>query len=101
MLILLNTLFLAMDHYNISDGFSRVLDIANKIFTILFACEMTVKMFGLGIRRYVRDGFNIFDAIVVIFGLLDFFKLGSSAITVFRCFRIVRIFKIVRSWTGL
>lgn len=85
----------------ITPGFANVLSVGNSVFTILFACEMLTKMFGLGIKDYLKDGFNVFDAIVVIFGMLDFFNLGSSAITVFRCFRIVRIFKIVRSWTGL
>lgn len=66
-----------------------------------FAGEMLLKVFGLGIREYVKDGFNDFDAIVVMFGMLDFFNLGSKALTVFRCFRMLRIFKLVRSWTGL
>ena len=67
----------------------------------MFACEMILKMIGLGLKAYVKDGFNDFDAIVVMFGMLDFFNLGSKAITVFRCFRMLRVFKLVRSWTGL
>ena len=67
----------------------------------MFACEMILKIIGLGFKDYVKDGFNDFDAIVVMFGMLDFFNLGSKAITVFRCFRMLRVFKLVRSWTGL
>lgn len=71
------------------------------VFTILFAIEMVLKLMGYGLVKYVKDGFNVFDAIVVIFGLLDFLNVGSKAITVFRCFRLLRIFKIVRSWYSL
>jgi hypothetical protein len=62
---------------------------------------MVLKIFGLGIKKYVMDGFNDFDAVIVIVGLLDFFHFGSRAITVLRAFRLLRIFKIVRSWTSL
>ena len=62
---------------------------------------MLIKLFGLGIKKYVMDGFNDFDAIIVIVGILDFFHFGSRAITVLRSFRLLRIFKIVRSWTSL
>ena len=68
---------------------------------MIFAIEMILKLFGLGPKRYIMDRFNVFDAIVVIIGLLDFLHVGSKALTVFRCFRLLRIFKIVRSWSNL
>ena len=36
--------------------------------TIIFAVEMVLKLIGLGFRQYLRDGFNIFDGIIVIVG---------------------------------
>lgn len=71
------------------------------MFTAIFAVEMILKVMGLGVKKYVMDGFNVFDAIIVIVGILDFFHFGSRAITVLRAFRLLRIFKIVRSWTSL
>jgi hypothetical protein len=62
---------------------------------------MLLKIFGLGIKDYLRDGFNIFDAIVIIIGLLEYTGINSNFATVFRCMRLLRIFKIVRSWSGL
>lgn len=32
---------------------------------------MVLKLFGLGIKVYCSDGFNIFDAIIVILSLLE------------------------------
>ena len=62
---------------------------------------MIVKVFALGFFAYVRDRFNVFDAIVVIISLLEFVGVSAGAITVLRTFRLLRIFKIVRSWKNL
>lgn len=62
---------------------------------------MVLKLIGLGIKGYVMDGFNDFDAIIVVIGMLEFASIGNKAILVFRAFRLLRIFKIVRAWTGL
>ena len=79
----------------------RGLYYANMVLTILFVCEMFVKIFGLGFKDYLRDGFNIFDAVIIIVGLLEYFGIGNKSATVLRTFRLLRIFKIVRSWSGL
>lgn len=71
------------------------------VLTILFVAEMIIKVFGLGIKDYLKDGFNIFDAIIIIVGLLEYFGIGNKSVTVLRTFRLLRIFKIVRSWSGL
>jgi hypothetical protein len=63
---------------------------------------MFIKIFALGVGEYVSDNFNIFDSLVVI---VSFVELASSneggGLSVFRAFRLLRIFKIVRSWTEL
>jgi len=57
---------------------------------------MILKIFGLGFKNYVRDKFNLFDAAIIVIGLLEYMGLGSKAAMVFRCFRLLRIFKIAR-----
>jgi hypothetical protein len=100
-IILINTLIMAIDHYDISDRVQNVLYYINMALTIIFVVEMVIKIFGLGFRDYLRDGFNIFDSIIIIIGLLEYFGIGNKAATVLRTFRLLRIFKIVRSWEGL
>lgn len=48
------------------------LEIGNTVFTFIFLCEMILKLYALGVRIYLKDGFNIFDGIVVIFGIIEF-----------------------------
>jgi len=68
---------------------------------------MIIKLTGLSIRDYVRDRFNIFDAFIVLISLADnivLYSVGSSVtgkgFIVFRSVRLLRIFKIARSWTS-
>lgn len=75
--------------------------LGNLILTICFVCEMLLKMFGMGFKDYLKDGFNIFDAIIILIGIMEYTGIGSKAVTVLRTFRLMRIFKIVRSWSGL
>lgn len=76
-LILANTFIMALDHYGISENYSKGLYITNMILTICFVIEMVLKIIGMGIKDYIRDGFNLFDAIVIIVGLLEYTGVGS------------------------
>lgn len=80
---------------------------ANIVFVVIFACEMTFKLLGLGLKRYVRDSFNVFDGVVVLVSILelilnavapDAFGGGISALRTFRMFRVL---KLARSWKQL
>jgi hypothetical protein len=68
----------------------------------VFALEMVLKIFGLGIKRYYQDGFNDFDAVVVIMSLVELVQEAEkSGLSVLRAFRLLRVFKIIKSWTSL
>ena len=64
---------------------------------------MILKLIALG-RVYFRYRWNIFDMLIVfasdigiLFDILEFDMTFSSAITVIRGFRIMRMFKLIRS----
>ena len=80
----------------------------NDIFTWCFFAEMIIKLLGLGFKGYARDANNIFDACLVIISLVDYIilqipslSMGSSggALSAFRSIRLLRVFKLARSWT--
>ena len=83
------------------------MDIANIIFFVVFLLEMLIKLIGMGPRVYVKDQFNIFDAFVVLISIVDLIINysvttsggGASAISALRAFRLMRIFKLAKSWT--
>jgi len=67
----------------------------------LFVAEMLLKMYALGLRQYFMSLFNRFDCFVVCAGILEtiLVELGTLSplgISVLRCIRLLRIFKITR-----
>ena len=101
-LIILNTLSLAADYPDKPDSLAQVLEVSNLIFTIAFTLEVLLKVLAFGIREYIDDGFNIFDAVVVLFSLIEYSLPGdSSGLSVLRLFRLLRVFKLARNWKQL
>ncbi|XDV48611.1 hypothetical protein PO909_018001 [Leuciscus waleckii] len=116
-LILLNTLALAVQHYEQSKLFNSVMDILNMIFTLLFTIEMIIKLLALRPYHYFIDAWNSFDALIVVGSLVDIMiaefsgggghgegKDGESAkvsITFFRLFRVMRLVKLLSKGEGI
>lgn len=104
---MINTVFLAVEYDGMPKVLIDMLEASNTSFTCIFALEMVVKLIGLGLKDYVSDGFNVFDGVIVIIGLIELFgnlmggNVNSQGITVLRTFRLLRIFKIVKSWKTL
>uniref|UniRef100_A0AAR2KS06 Voltage-dependent L-type calcium channel subunit alpha n=1 Tax=Pygocentrus nattereri TaxID=42514 RepID=A0AAR2KS06_PYGNA len=106
-LILLNTLTLAVQHYEQSKLFNFVMDILNMIFTTLFTIEMIIKLLALRPYHYFIDAWNSFDALIVVGSLVDImiaeFNGESSkvSITFFRLFRVMRLVKLLSKGEGI
>ena len=74
---------------------------------------MLLKMYVYGLKEYAKSKFNIFDAFVVILSLIDIIihtilevqntkgevqEEGGAAVPAMRAFRLLRIFKLAKSW---
>jgi energy-coupling factor transporter ATP-binding protein EcfA2 len=110
--VIVNTVCIIMDMFNpTNDDAIAFLDGANIVFTVIFAVEMLLKILGWGIFGYVREAFNIFDAVLAISSLVDLilaqngaFSVGKSArgvkaakaVKIARLGRISRIFRLFR-----
>uniref|UniRef100_A0A8C7E026 Voltage-dependent L-type calcium channel subunit alpha n=1 Tax=Oncorhynchus kisutch TaxID=8019 RepID=A0A8C7E026_ONCKI len=106
-LILLNTLTLAVQHYEQSKTFNSVMDILNLIFTALFTIEMVIKLLALRTHQYFIDAWNTFDALIVVGSVLDIMvselskESGKVSITFFRLFRVLRLVKLLSKGEGI
>ncbi|XP_024915412.1 voltage-dependent L-type calcium channel subunit alpha-1D [Cynoglossus semilaevis] len=105
-LVFLNTLTIASEHYNQPDWLTEVQDVANKVLLALFTLEMLVKMYSLGLQAYFVSLFNRFDCFVVCGGIIETILvelaiMSPLGISVFRCVRLLRIFKVTRHWASL
>jgi hypothetical protein len=77
----------------------------------VFFVEMVLKLIAVGPSNYISDSYNVFDAIVVTFSLVDWIiaktvdaeSLGSSAeaLQALKALRLLRMIKLARSWKAM
>ncbi|KAM9321608.1 sodium channel protein type 8 subunit alpha [Gastrophryne carolinensis] len=99
--IVLNTLFMAMEHYPMTEQFEGVLFVGNLVFTGIFTAEMFLKLVAMDPYYYFQEGWNIFDSFIVSLSLMELGLQGVEGLSVLRSFRLLRVFKLAKSWPTL
>uniref|UniRef100_A0A8D0EF05 Sodium channel protein n=1 Tax=Salvator merianae TaxID=96440 RepID=A0A8D0EF05_SALMN len=99
--IVLNTLFMAMEHYPMTQYFNHVLLVGNLVFTGIFTAEMVLKIIAMDPYYYFQEGWNIFDGIIVSLSLMELGLANVEGLSVLRSFRLLRVFKLAKSWPTL
>ncbi|XP_012590773.1 PREDICTED: sodium channel protein type 11 subunit alpha isoform X2 [Condylura cristata] len=101
--IIINTLFLAMEHYEMNTNFMKMLETGNLVFTAIFLAEMGLKIIALDPYHYFRRGWNIFDCIVALLSFADviYGTVVERRMPYFRSLRVLRVFKLAKSWPTL
>ncbi|NXW21456.1 SCN4A protein, partial [Circaetus pectoralis] len=92
--IIVNTLFMALEYPDMPRNYQQMIFISDKVFTLIFTAEMILKIIALDPYNYFQQKWNIFDSVVVMIGLISFEENLSS-------FRLLRIFKLAKSWPAL
>nr|XP_046263562.1 sodium channel protein type 4 subunit alpha B-like [Scatophagus argus] len=99
--IVLNTLFMALEHYPMTEEFNTMLSVGNLVFTGIFTAEMVLKLIALDPYYYFQQGWNIFDGIIVCLSLMELGLSNVEGLSVLRSFRLLRVFKLAKSWPTL
>uniref|UniRef100_A0A8D2LK26 Sodium channel protein n=1 Tax=Varanus komodoensis TaxID=61221 RepID=A0A8D2LK26_VARKO len=109
--IVMNTLFMALEHYKMSPWFDAVLSTGNTIFTGIFIAEVILKNIALDPYYYFQQRSNIFDSVIVFISIVELSmprekkdngKRGKKGnFTVLRTLRLMRVFKLAKSWPTL
>ncbi|RZC43099.1 Ion trans and/or PKD channel domain containing protein [Asbolus verrucosus] len=94
----LNILTVATDHYQATETFILFLDYLNLTFVILFTVECLLKIFALR-RYYFEDLWNLFDLILVVLSLfqlvvsniIEKYLISPALIPILRVIRVVKI----------
>ncbi|KAF0297828.1 Voltage-dependent calcium channel type D subunit alpha-1 [Amphibalanus amphitrite] len=105
-LVFLNTGVLATEHYDQPPWLDQFQEIGNLFFIVLFTIEMLVKMYALGFQSYFVSLFNRFDCFVVISSIMEVLLTKTGVmpplgVSVLRCVRLLRVFKVTRYWRSL
>ncbi|XP_023587979.1 sodium channel protein type 10 subunit alpha isoform X1 [Trichechus manatus latirostris] len=99
--IVVNTVFMAMEHHGMSSAFESMLQIGNIVFTIFFTAEMIFKIIAFDPYYYFQKRWNIFDCIIVTVSLMELSTVKKGSLSVLRTFRLLRVFKLAKSWPTL
>ncbi|XP_066283364.1 voltage-dependent L-type calcium channel subunit alpha-1D-like isoform X5 [Branchiostoma lanceolatum] len=105
-MVFLNTCTLASEHYKQPPWLEEVQKISNLFFVSLFTLEMFIKMYALGWQAYQVSLFNRFDCFVVISSIIEIILTETGVIqplgvSVLRCVRLLRVFKVTKYWRAL
>ncbi|CAH0687848.1 unnamed protein product [Spodoptera exigua] len=87
--IVVNTLFMALDHHDMDKDMERALKSGNYFFTATFGIEAMLKLVAMSPKFYFQEGWNIFDFIIVALSLLELGLEGVQGLSVLRSFRLV------------
>jgi len=108
LVIVMNTIVLAIYWPTISKTTEDTLEILNTIFTFFFTVEMFIKLVGLGVNGYLSDNWNIFDGLIVIVSDIEFLASiaassdeSGGAISAFRAFRLLRVLRLLGQFKSL
>ncbi|NXF78932.1 SCN5A protein, partial [Sclerurus mexicanus] len=108
--IVMNTLFMALEHNNMSRTFKFMLNVGNLVFTGIFTAEMILKIIALDPYYYFQQPWNIFDSVIVTLSLIELSfpksrnkkeRRKGGTLSVLRSFRLLRVFKLAKSWPTL
>lgn len=64
--ILINTLSMGIEYHNQPEELTAIVETSNIVFSVVFAIEMLLKIIAEGPFKYISNGFNVFDGIIVI-----------------------------------
>ncbi|XP_068452613.1 sodium channel protein type 4 subunit alpha B-like isoform X2 [Clinocottus analis] len=91
--LIVNIVFMAAEHFPMTEHFEQTLYQAHLVFTFIFTVEMLLRLVAMDPYEYFQVGWNIFDSILVAVGLLVLSVAGSL-----RWFLVMRVFRLARWW---
>ena len=101
-LLVANSIVMAMEYCSQSDIYAEVLAISNDLFVLLFLIELWMRFIALQWRAYFQDGWNIFDfAVIHACAIMFFLKDVGLPVQALRPLRLLLIFRMVKRAKGI
>ena len=92
--ILFSSLVVGISTYQFNSGFVKILIISDYFVTVFFVLEITIRFFGEANKKdFFKDGWNIFDSIIVISSLVP--AGAGSSVMVLRLLRLARLLRVI------
>ena len=56
---------MGIEFHNQPELLTKYVEVSNLVFSVIFSIEMMLKLSAYGFFRYISDGFNVFDGLIV------------------------------------
>jgi voltage-gated sodium channel len=90
--IIINSIVLGYDaHFGPNNQYHVYIDELDNLFLYIFTVELFLEFLAAGPRRYVKDGWNLFDCCIVGVSYMS----AIPGITALRTFRVLRVLRLV------
>ncbi len=96
--ILLNAIVLGAGTYDaIDEKIGRQLDLANEVILGVFVVELVIRMaaYGRDLRDFFRDGWNVFDFVIIVASLLPGVRENATLLRLVRLLRVLRAVRLL------
>ena len=106
----LNVVTMSLEYYEMPGRLEYGLKVFNYVFTTVFTIELIMKLFALGIQRYMSERWNRLDVLIVILSIVGILleeieskliPINPTIIRVMRVARIVRVLKLLKMASGM
>lgn len=98
--VLLNTIVMGMESYNMDTDIKNFTESANEWFTWIFIGEMAGKILAIGPVKYLNDKMNWLDGGVVSISIIELLMAalvgGGGNLSAFKTVRVFRTFRVLR-----
>ena len=80
---------MALDQPGQSETMNRILTTGNYVFTAIFTFESVFKIIALTPGKFLKNGWNVFDLLIVSVSLIELGLANVKGLSVLRSFRLV------------
>lgn len=97
--VLLNTIVMGMDSYNMSAATVNFTERATSVFSWIFIFEMASKVIAVGPKKYLQDKMNWLDGGVVTLSIIELLinTVGGGGVSnAFKAVRVLRTLRVLR-----
>jgi len=96
-IIILSSLLIGLKTYNLESQYLKLLETFDYLITVFFLVEIIIRFYNShNIKKFLSDGWNIFDTIIVIISLIPVHDSEYALLA-----RLLRVFRILRLVSAL
>ncbi|XP_062276409.1 sodium channel protein type 4 subunit alpha B-like isoform X2 [Scomber scombrus] len=96
--LIVNVLFLSMEHYPMVVEFYGVLSHAELVFIFIYTLEMILKLVAMGLCGYFQMNWNVFECTIVFGSLMVLGVADVSGFSIIRSLRLLRVIRLAKWW---